>query len=62
MEQNEKYAELIRYYAEKIERLTDPLTAEEKQLIARLGRSILKRQVPKRVKYKRRQRENGMER
>lgn len=62
MEENKKYAELIRYYAKKIERLQDTLTDEEKQLIEKLGRSILKRQIPKRVKYRRQQREKGMER
>lgn len=62
MEENKKYAELIRYYAKKIERLKEPLKDEEKQLIEKLGRSILNRQVPKRVERKRQQKEKGIDR
>lgn len=57
IEENEKFASLVEYYAAKIKRLKTPLTEEEKQLIEKLGRSLMKRQMPKRIKFLREKRE-----
>lgn len=60
MEENKKYAEIMKYYAEKIKRLDNPLTEEEKKLIEQLGKKLLSRQKPKRVKRRKEIRKNNM--
>ena len=55
-DENKKYAELVEFYAKKIRRFKTPLTSEEKELIEKLGRCIMKRQKPRRIEYCRRKR------